>query len=99
MNMNLHPKRSEYIIEVEVDKQTIRLWAVKKNVKERTDYNKCEMVAFYVGDHMIKDLNFSGENHEVLRKMIGDFIAQCIREATESGYRMAQADIKSAIGL
>ena len=55
-------------------------------------YADSTMTDLYIGAHMFLKPND-------LRKMVGDAMCFLIREARDAGYRHAQSDIRSALGL
>ena len=96
---HVHPHKNDYIMYTEVKDTHIHVVVDKTDVNKRTEYSKVVIASFYIGEHMIEDPKFSGENHKNLRKMIGDFFLKAYRDGSVAGYRMAQSDIRQALGI
>lgn len=75
-----------------MEKQTVYV----KVVDDKGDppYNTCGVCDMFIGDHM-----FEPDKRDYLRQMVGDAIVRAIHAGRDVGYKQAQADIRSALGV
>lgn len=83
-------KRAE--LQTSVEGQTVYVRVV--DPQGESPYNSSGVCDMFIGDHM-----FEPDKRESLRRMVGQAIITAIENAREVGYRQAQADIRSALGV
>lgn len=83
-------KRAELTASVESDHAKIRV----VDPKGEPPYNSCGVCDLFIGDHM-----FEPEKRDDLRLMVARAIVTAIEKGRDAGYAMAQADIRSALGI